>query len=118
MSTAAHFSCVSNLHSGRFPLFPVGIWFSKCCSRGAGVTDRQTDKRLHRPSKLCLSVNKIELLNVIAIYIVDVIFERCNINRYTVGLTTYCRRREHLGTPAEEEAFLSREESRLGKYFS
>jgi hypothetical protein len=58
MHRAACFSCASNLCSGQFPLFPLDIWFRKCCSSGVTNihTDRQKDKRLHRPSKLCLKV--------------------------------------------------------------
>jgi hypothetical protein len=34
----ACFASASNLRSDWFPLFPLAIWFSKCCSRG-GRTD-------------------------------------------------------------------------------
>ncbi len=54
MYRAGCFSCASNLRSGRFPLFPLDIWFRKCCSRGVtyGQTDRQTHPiRLFRSNK-------------------------------------------------------------------
>jgi hypothetical protein len=37
----ARFSCASNLRSGRFPIFPLDIWFHKYCSRS--VTYGQAD---------------------------------------------------------------------------
>jgi hypothetical protein len=44
MGLRACFAKAANWCSGRFPLFPLDIWFCKCCSRGVAYIqpDRQT----------------------------------------------------------------------------